>query len=403
MRYFYIVSIAVLLAGCTSPYDPPDVVGSKSFPGAMTLASQSGENRVRVVMSHGMCSGSHKYYGNNNWVAQRAQLVAKSIGNTNFTPRDYIPPTKQYPDTSGTRSAVQRVDMTLTGDNGFTYDMSFLLWGDTFDDARDEIDLVQIDDSTGQPPKRARLNAALKDTLMNECFVDAVAYTGPRGDVVRKNMRAALCELMDGTISGRNTGASSETVKCVGLPPAPKTPVMIVPESLGAKVVLDAFLALDDGEGGARKARALGPVKAIHLATHQLPLLDTAQGGSENAEKVHDRGSYVRANRAIRSEDRLEGETALNHALQVLTGAGDTSRGDPPLSLVVYYDPNDMFGYPLTTSYLDPKLNVSLTNVIVSNEPTFASLFANPVNSHRKTARPEVVDMIVQGSDALKR
>ena len=291
--------------------------------------------------------------------------------------------------------------MTMQGQTGVTYDMSFLLWGETFDDARDEIDSVQIADSTGRLPERAKLNATLKDNLMNDCFVDAVAYTGPRGDVVRKNMRQALCELMGGRISGRNTGQSSETVKCLGLSGASDTPVMLVPESLGAKVVLDAFLALDDGAGGTRKARALGPVKAIHLATHQLPLLDTALAPDEAARTPRDQRAYLTANRAAQRAAPPEVPNPLNDFLQVLEATRDTRRDSGPLSLVVYYDPNDMFGYPLTTSYLGPKLDVALTNVIVSNAPTYAGLATNPLDSHRNTARPGISKIIVGGSDAL--
>ncbi|WP_306152886.1 hypothetical protein [Roseovarius sp. MMSF_3281] len=389
-----------LIAGCTTPYDPPDVVGEQVFPGAMTLATQSKTNRVRVVMAHGMCSGFHKYYGANNWVAKRAGLIAEAIGNTSFAPRDYTP-TKEYPDIPGQQSAVQRIDMTMQGQGGVTYDMSFLLWGETFDKARDEIDSVQIADSTGKLPQRGTLNATLKDNLMNECFVDAVAYTGPRGDVVRKNMRQALCELMGGRISGRNTGRSSETVKCLGLSGASDTPVMLVPESLGAKVVLDAFLALDDGAGGTRKARALGPVKAIHLATHQLPLLDTALAPDDATRTTRNQRAYQTANLAAQQAAPPEVSNQLDDFLQVLNAARNTRRDSGPLSLVVYYDPNDMFGYPLTTSYLGPRLDVALTNVIVSNAPTYAGLASNPLESHRNTARPGIAKIIVQGSDAL--
>lgn len=399
LRLPFLCLVATLVAACSTPYNPPDVIGVKEFPGAMALANNEG--RVRVVMSHGMCSGVHKHFGKNNWVAQRAGLIARTIGDEGFEPTSYEP-TREYPDQAGTPSAVQRVDMEMSGDEGTIYDISFLLWGDPFDAAREGIADVQIEDSSGQPPRRATFNGKLKDILMNECFVDAVAYTGERGDVVRRNMRVAMCDLMGGRVIGPNLGRPTEIVKCSGISGRSQTPVMLVPESLGAKVLMDAFLALDDGRGGARKATAIGPIKAIHLATHQLPLLNTALVPANKTATARDAKEYQLANRAIARSADAAPDTPLNDFLQVLGGTGLARLSADPISLVVYYDPNDIFGYPLDPSSLSPRLNVDLTNVIVSNATTYAGLAANPLKAHRNTARPEISEIIIKGSEALK-
>ncbi|KIC36813.1 hypothetical protein [Leisingera sp. ANG-M7] len=375
-----IAMLLVSLAACSRPYSPPEIRGAMSFAGASDLAADS--KRVRVIMTHGMCSQSHQAFGGpgQNWVADRSETIAGLVGDTGYTRQQQYKPVKEYKGTSRS-PAVSRYDLNIHAADGTTYELKMLKWGQSFWPAFNALDILEAE--IQKPPiTRASLNHSLKTELMDNCLVDAVAYGGSRGDSLRSAYREAMCDLMGGKISGANTGRPNEKVTCSGMASGSQVPAILVPESLGSKIMMDAILSIKGGN----KEGALGSVRAIHLATNQIPLLSQAQA-SENT---------------VRNSTGQGGEPGANdfRTLVRQLSSRNTSRAiSEPISVVVYSDPNDLIGYPLTKEWIPDDGTAQLTNVLISNGSTYFGSIANPASAHSGTARPEVFKMIIHGSD----
>lgn len=380
---FLAAILCVFLAGCAYPYRPPEFQGAQSFLGARDFAQAGGQQRVRLIMTHGMCSGSHKWFGEEtNWVANRLDEVAKAVGAADFTlsPRDQTAHGLKFPSSGPT--AVRRFDYEMTGADGVIYELALLTWGERIDLARNDL-LYENAQLSVDPdlPRRARLNATLKSELMDACLIDAVYYLGDAGDPIRAAMHEALCDYLGGRISGPDSGAPGQVATCAGMRAPDGVPLMLVPESLGSKVLFDAVTTLGATQTGrARTAAALGDLRAIHFATNQLPLLNQADGlpGAGGSDKA------------------LSGAGAPLTARLIAQFPSPEKAVPAPVEVVVYTDPNDPFGYRLRDSDLGA-VPARLTNVIVSNTGVFLGLVADPVAAHRDTARPEIFDLIVSG------
>jgi hypothetical protein len=219
---------------------------------------------------------------------------------------------------------------------------------------------------------------------MDDCLVDAVAYTGARGNSLRAAYREAMCELMGGQIKGSNQGLPKEQVTCSGMGRNSQTPVVLVPESLGSKIMMDALLSIR----GENKGRALGPVKAIHIATNQIPLLSQADAEDTSSRKQMDSGGEAPGAKEFRTlVEQLSG------------GRSSAKRFGEKISVVVYTDPNDLLGYPLTEKWIPANGAATLTNVLVSNNYTYFGYVENPLPAHSGTTGPQVFRMVIEGSD----
>lgn len=385
IRALVVLATAIVtLAACTRPYDRPEFRGSMSFAGASDLATDS--RRVRVIMSHGMCSGTHQAFGEPglNWVADRSELIAELVGDASYERRPPDEPYEIAAEYFGTaRSpAVARYDLEIRSSDGTIYELRMLKWGQSFQSATNALDILEAE--IQQPPIiRATLNDTLKTSLMDDCLVDAVAYSGARGDSLRSAYREAMCNLMGGSISGTNLGRPGESVTCAGMGTGSQVPTILVPESLGSKIMMDAILSIR----GDNKERALGPVRAIHLATNQIPLLSQAE--AEDA-----------ADEALTNDRNLRGARDFRTLIQQFSSKTRSQALSNPISVVVYSDPNDLVGYPLTSEWIPDDGTATLTNVLISNGDNYFGAIANPLDAHRGTARPQVFKMILYGSDA---
>jgi len=383
-KFAVLATTIAALTACTRPYDTPEFRGSMSFAGASDLVKDSG--RVRVIMTHGMCSGTHQAFGGPglNWVADRSEIIAQLVDDPSYERK---PPNEPYEISAeyfGTaRSpAIARYDLEIQGSDGTIYELRMLKWGQSFQTATNALDVLE--NQIQRPPIiRASLNNTLKTSLMDDCLVDAVAYSGARGNSLRSAYREAMCDLMGGSIGGENLGRPRETVTCVGMGTGSQMPTILVPESLGSKIMMDAILSIE----GNNKEKALGPVRAIHLATNQIPLLSQAE--AENA-----------AGEGFANERELRGAGDFRTLIRQLSSTTRSQALSDPISVVVYSDPNDLVGYPLTSQWIPDDGTATLTNVLISNGDNYFGAVANPLDAHRGTARPQVFKMILYGSDA---
>jgi hypothetical protein len=247
-----------------------------------------------------------------------------------------------------------------TGANSIQFD--FLLWGNHTGDLKNELN---FDDPPEFRFERGTLNDYLKHKLINRCLADAVIYTGPNGDPIREDARAAICLLWSGVYKAR---------RCEGAK-ADSAPSVFIATSLGAKVMTDAIFSLAEEEKGRSESAFLSQLQHVFLISNQLPLLELATSRPANA-----------AGAAPSTLGRLLND----HAALV----------ERTVEVTAFSDPNDLLSYRLTPENVGLKgRSARLINVIVSNKPTYFGAVANPLLHTAYDDNAAVYPLVFYGSD----
>jgi hypothetical protein len=258
-----------------------------------------------------------------------------------------------------------------------SYHVGYFLWSPMTTVAKFEL-------AGDRPPafsyKRANFNNQLKVGLIDDCLSDAVAYLGKPGDKIRAEAKAAICEQLDGRLNG--SGA------CDVDPAAETVPTVLISESLGSKIMIDAirdiWRSTTSPARRARLAAQVGSITQVFLVSNQVPLLDIARAGA-----VTTRGSMPHGNSDFVDLARIvaEAKTRSSHSFAY---AG-------PLKMVSFDDPNDLLSYRLRASDIGLE-QASLVNVIVSNDVTYLDFLERPDTAHCGYAwNANVVGMLVNG------
>lgn len=416
---------AGLSAGCTSPYLPPEVQSAERVPGILELfepeiverAATFGQVplRGRLIVTHGMCSDAQRAadfvppgraaeqyldrFGR-NWAQQRAALYFSALG---MGDRDAV----LQPVGTTTRFYAGHGHVTLdrfvmNGPSG-NFEIVILTWGRHVDSARSRLaydnyragepDEQVIDAQLGANPVRARWMNIARRTGMNGCLVDPVVYLGSAGNPIRHTMRQALCSAIGGrpgdTVPGARgaaavPGAPGTILECPPRSPQPdETPTVLLPESLGSTIMIDAFEALS----GEARILARRNIRGIYLMSNQYPLLALANPST-------------RAPRDLRlAEESVAAPVVdLGSLASFLAAPPRTlgSRNVPQTWVIAITDPNDILGYRIPPSSLP---DVRVGNVLVSNAPTLLGLVSHPLGAHTGWQEsPQVFDLLVHGS-----
>lgn len=185
---------AVALCGCSMPYvlpvleqpglnDQPSPV--PPFDGVRTLARRG---NVRVVWIHGICTH------NSSDAQQTHQSLAAVLGAESESSGS-VPP----------RGGPQRIwfkDLVSTSGGTHEVETRYLLWSPLTTPAKKSL----LYDAEPPPPgefpfERASLNNGFKVGLINDCFSDAVIYTGRAGDTIRQWVRSEVCDAFGGSFT----------------------------------------------------------------------------------------------------------------------------------------------------------------------------------------------------------
>lgn len=378
-----LLSFAVFLSACAKMYPSPEVDRAINFMGVRDIVPPGGT--ARMVLSHGMCSGSHDV----NWVVKRLKHISEIVAATE--PAEVSAAELESNAKSSGNGAVKLYEANVNGSEGRNYQLSFIVWGRAVDQAR-----AQLDNDSGRAPqagqpRRAALNSTLKSTLMNDCLVDAVVYLGPAGNVIREGTREIWCKIFGGQVRNSN-GRLDDTTTCDVRPSHSTAPdaVFLVPESLGAKVMFDAFRQVE--VIGTTKAQALGPVGGLHFVTNQVLLLDQAGLSERTGENVLTRSNESSLSSFIAEVDPINSlaRTSSNNVTA-------------PVPIVGYTDPNDVLGYRLLEQQTPEGKDFEVINVLLSNTETafpFWPLLANPIAAHRGAEDvDDIFRMIIDGAD----
>jgi hypothetical protein len=237
----------------------------------------------------------------------------------------------------------------------------------------------------GQNPyRRASLNRDLKVSIMNDCLVDAVVYSGNNGAPIRDFMLKEVCTTLGGYLD--KTGCD--------LSYADNRPVVFVTESLGSKFLFDAVRQIWNEHrwrsAGARQelAQRIASIQMIFMVANQIPILDQANPPLLTALPSPVVGWH---------------EPSMNALLTILADSQRRAgRPNRERTIVAFSDPNDLLSYRLLSADLETG-DARLINVIVSNDDTLAGYVERPDNAHCGYAwNPYVIGMIVNGYDGAR-
>jgi hypothetical protein len=352
-----------LLGACASPYRPPVVVrDSAPFPGIAAVVASAGASPVDVLLVHGMCTHD------DTWARNRIDSLAGTVAS-------HAPLRAAANVAPGPIRVVEDTRALLGG----TVRFHAIVWSPLTAELKRQLDY----DRTAPPtdcaadaeckPVRARLNASVKDKLLDDCLSDPEIYEGISHDAMRDAMVATVSRIVADHPNGAGT-------------------LVVVTESLGSKMLFDALSAML--ESNQPPTRALGlqassRLALVFMAGNQLPFLALAEQMAVTPTGV----------RALPVD-------ALQHFLELRR-----RRGAPPigragriarLALVAFTDPNDLLSYRLLPArYAAP--DVAVADVLVSNDKTWLGLIENPVGAHLGyLENPDVGAMIACGNPRAK-
>ena len=352
------LTLSLLLVGCATPYSPPVVVkGAPEFQGIVDQLDPAAP--LDVVLVHGMCTKTKK------WADEAMDEILLAIDSN-------IKSSKQEPSVAKAIDApkieVFRRDAETAGG---TVRFTALVWSGLTQPLKDQLKF----DLTGTPtdcatadeckPQRAKLNAIVKDKLLNDCLADVLAYEGASRPFIRRAMVSALSQVLAEGNPGR--------------------PLVLVSDSLGSKVVFDALADMLDGASPV-STQAVGKSAAsrmglVFMNANQLPILGLAD---QDVSQLPAKPSDVKA--------------APTEPLQRYLTAR-RQQGLSTLTVVAFTDPNDLLSYRLLPSRYKGE-NIRIADVLVSNSKTFLGLLQMPTTAHEGySANPAVARFIACGQE----
>lgn len=409
-----VVSIATALSGCTSPYSSPKIYSFDNEPvtiqGINTLLTDPSVQpdvkhpEVDLIAIHGMCTHD------GDWALESINSLAVQLGEEPTPKKEQL--TKVIVDES--KAVVYKRQLHTTSG---TVNIAAVVWSPVLTplktqlcyDQKNKTGLCERDDkkmpdflttpveSTEFKETRALGNRLGKDTMLDDCLVDAVAYQGKAREGISAQVQKALvAAATPGTINKQPTAtlltAAAER----------KVPLIIFTSSLGSKVGFDALNELSNKGKGSPEELAAGEtfrrMKTVFMSANQIPLLQLADQTLDEANTANDKAkaaNLVDGNgpaEAFGPKDSLS-ELLIRYQKVSLVGDG---------SLFVFLtDPNDILSYSLRNAPVKPGYGgqqYSPVDVVVSNAWTWFGLFENPKTAHTGYLdQPEIADIVVHG------
>ncbi len=325
-----------LLAGCATPFNPPTVVkGSSVFPGLVKLLNENKGQPIDVILVHGMCTTTA------SWPLSVMLNIASAVG-ANATV-----PSGENEIAKAKSNEIQLVSGQAQSAGGILR-FSGLVWSPWVKNLKDQL----LYDMTGEEtdcktsdeykPRRASVNGAVKDRLLNDCMADALAYQGIGQITFKAAMVKSLTQVMQ---------QASDS----------KGPIVVISASLGSKMVFDALTDMLRAPKNDAKEIVVNAIQSrlavVFMAANQLPILGLADQDilSNKATGISDSLNEDSLLRFLKVWQKNESKTVLK------TGEAFTR-----LSVVALSDPNDLLTYRLRPSRYQSTL-VDVADMLVSN------------------------------------
>lgn len=370
--------LAVGLAACTTTLpdpklDPPDA----TFMGLGRLLAEEPTRKMDLFVVHGMC------HHDGGWADAWLERMSKLTGSTPHSK-------KRPPDSPPAEIKVYSATLPLPqAGSGAEIRFHAVVWSGLTKPHKDRLCYDQTNKSAScqtaapaarpaYPYPRARLNAALKDDLLNDCFSDAIAYLGASRPAIIGQMQEAL-------LQARSDALPTTEVQRQGVAKAASqnpAGLVVLSSSLGSKVVFDAMLELT--KSSAPELREAGfrlrnSTRGVFMAANQIPLLSLADLGmtGQPASTL----STQRSQPGQFAPDPLE--ALFGNPGPALMGVAPAPPPPKP-KVVAFTDPNDLLSYT-TRTYLGAapgERSYDMVDVVSSNAGTFLGLFENPYKAH---------------------
>lgn len=365
----------LLLAGCTTPYRPPQFTDANTtFPGLIDLAAQATPQAADVLLVHGICT--HDAGWPDEVVPQLTQALrdaaTASARSAVMAAASADPAVEIVPATVDTPTGRLRFDA--------------LIWSPLTNALKRQLCYDQSSKSAlcgGAPPypySRARLNARFKDGLIDDCLPDALIYQGVARDAMQLRMRAAVLQVL--------SEARAEV------------PLVVVSHSMGSKLMFDTLLRMTEEPAGSTAAivalQAVQRLRFLVMAANQIPLLSLAdQQMNQSPAGMTPSAAAVHAAAAAPPD-------SLQQLLRKRQAMLQRAARDQRLTLVAFTDPNDLLSYTLPPERYAQD-GVTVYNILVSNAPTWLNLLERPDTAHLEyLSNPDVGRLIACGQPSSK-
>ncbi|HEX8611704.1 MAG TPA: hypothetical protein VF800_10495 [Telluria sp.] len=370
-------TIACLVA-CSTPYRTPVIDATPTtlptFSGVANLLKP--ERALDVLLVHGICTQDE------SWARESvAQLVAGLGG-------DATQVALSATQVTDTGIVLYRQSLPLAGGS---VNINALLWSPLTTPLKAELCYDQSNksstcpaDQPAYPYKRAALNRAIKDKLMDDCLADAVIYQGKAREAISQRMQTAILQAVGG---GNGTGAA--LVPGGGEVPPEPLPLVLITDSLGSKITFDALFRLAGSpQQSVAALQVFNRTSLIFMRANQLPLLRLAEMDLDGTMAPPGPGDFP--------------ADPIQALVERSRGQGIGKPTDVP-TVVAFTDPNDVLSYTLVKSPFAARATYPIIDVVVSNAPTYLGLLELPNSAHTEYARNGTVQrMIACGEPAAE-
>lgn len=374
-------ALSLLMSGCASALvEPADV----KVPGLLQLLEAEPRRSLDLFVVHGMC------HHDKGWAVEELERIAQASGGraSELTSNEGKPPdvsiysrTIELPQGSVRAHALVWSGLTKPLKDRLCYDRAK-------NRTSCEASPPPKDDKS-YPHYRDLLNRMAKETLVDDCFSDAVVYLGKSRNAIQARLQEALASTRSQSI-----GVST----ALGIGPfrasqANTDGVVVVSSSLGSKLVFDAIHQMSLSEDADKRAAGTllwSRMRGAFMAANQIPLLSLSD---EDA---------LAANRLAPIAQK-EGEYAPDPLAALLSAQEPWNvhgmAGRPPLPIVAFSDPNDLLSFSTRpyVAQLPPNTHYQAVDVLVRNAWSLG-LIANPVSAHTGYLdNPQVLKVLLHG------
>lgn len=373
-------ALSLLLSGCASALvDPAEV----KVPGLLQLLEAEPRKSLDLFVAHGMC------HHDKEWAVEELERIAHASGGraSELKADEGKPPgisiysrTIELPQGNVRAHALVWSGLTKPLKDRLCYDRA---------KNRTSCEAPPPKDGKPYPHYRDLLNRLAKETLVDDCFSDAVVYLGKSRNAIQARFQEALA-----ATRGQSTGVST----ALGIGPfrasqANTDGVVVLSSSLGSKLVFDAIHQMSLSQDADKKAAGTllwSRMRGVFMAANQIPLLSLSD---EDA---------LAANRLAPTAQK-EGEYAPDPLAALLSAQEPWNlhgmAGRPPLPIVAFSDPNDLLSFS-TRPYVvqfPPNEHYQAVDVLVRNAWSLG-LIANPVSAHTGYLdNPQVLKVLFHG------
>jgi hypothetical protein len=400
---------SLMLWGCFNP----QVIGN--FQGLKSI--QKDTQHLHIIVVHGI-SKHHP-----GWSGEFYQVLAESLGvkpvDNGWGDCTFIDGVGKVDDVSqcSDGSAPPKADGVLksvtlkSADETKTVTITEVTWSPITTALKDT--LLAYDKESDLSRMRAKINKSLRESLVDDGFSDALAYSGEAGKRIRDVVWKAICYSMTSKKDGSNSCDMGNGDHRFAF----------ITHSLGSRIVFDALHVGEKEIKGATKSNNVSLLKkyetvarvsantvAIYMLANQLPLLEIvgAPDGQEPgaAQKIQDASGAMSKQKMQKApamqtdsigrflEERRNAFPRMK-TLNYIKGAEI-----PPVHIAAFSDPNDLLSYSLCKSGMSRLEGVEMADIWVKNAFNFV-VFAWPMKAHQGYLTNDEVIKLLVGGDVI--